>query len=542
MVRSVRCHISVKDWLPFNDCFISPAERPQSGRALLRGAKGTNRRDHWEGKFVMNPTQSRSGAPNQIIRNLTVILCAVLILPVGTVLWAMQPLQAPASASEDAKISNDQLDSLVAPIALYPDPLLSQTLVACTYPLEIVQLQQFLEKNKELKDKALTDAVVQQNWDPSIQAMAAFPDLVKQLAENIAWTDNLGNAFLAQQSDVMDAVQRMRAKAMQKGALQSSEQQKVETRVVESKTVIVVEPASPEVVYLPSYDPFAIWGSPYYPYPPITYPYAPTGGRLLAFGTGIAIGAAWGNGGWGWNCGWGGGNNNININRNNNFVSHYNSANVGNRYGGANNNWQHNPQHRGGAPYGSQATARQYGGTVRGDNMGQRQGAARQSQGNLGDAGRGFSSGGVTNRPATSPSGNWGGGGDRVGNRQTSSGDMGSRNSSAFSGASTRSAAQASSSRGASSFGGSRGGGFRGGGEGADSLTNRRINQGGRNEIAILEYQTTYDPSRVSAHGALMFFGCVGTRASATSAGETSAAQCFRAREAKVVCYSTARR
>lgn len=413
---------------------------------------------------MMNPTQTRSGASSHIIQNLIAILCAVLILPVGTLLWAMQTQQAPASGSQEAKISNEQLDSLVAPIALFPDPLLSQTLVASTYPLEIVQLQQWLEQNKGLKDKALTDAVMKQGWDPSIQAMAVFPDVVKQMGDNIKWTDDLGNAFLAQQSDVMDAVQRMRAKAVSKGALQSSEQQKVETKVVENKTVIVVEPSSPEVVYVPSYDPYAIWGAPYYPYPPVAYPYAPTGGRLLAFGAGIAIGAAWGHGGWGWNCGWGG-NNNININRNNNFVSHYNGANVGNRYGGANNNWQHNPQHRGGAPYGNKATAQQFGGAARGDNMGQRQAAARQNQANFGGAGKGFSSGGLGGSRGTSaPTSNWGGGGDRIGNRQTSSGSMGSRNSSAFSGASSHSAARASSSRGASSFGGSRGGGFRGGG------------------------------------------------------------------------------
>jgi uncharacterized protein DUF3300 len=419
----------------------------------------------------MNPTQVRAGVLTQIIRNLIVIICAALILPGETVLWAMQQQAAPAS--QDAKIPNEQLDSLVAPIALYPDPLLSQTLVACTYPLEIVQLQQFLEQNKSLKDKALTDAVMKQDWDPSVQAMAAFPDVVKLLSDNIRWTDDLGNAFLAQQSDVMDAIQRMRKTAMDKGALQSSEQQKVETRVVESKTVIVVEPSSPEVVYVPSYAPYAIWGSPYYPYPPMAYPaYAPTGGRLLAFGVGVAIGAAWGHGGWGWNAGWGGGNNNININRNNNFVNNYNGqrANAGNRYGGANNSWQHNPQHRGGAPYGDRNTANRFGGSARGDSMGQRQNTARQNPGNFGggrqQAGgsRGFTGSG---RPSasTQPSLRGGGGGDRVGNRQVSNGSMGSRNSSAFSGSSSRSAARSSSSRGSSSMG-SRGGGGRGGGGG----------------------------------------------------------------------------
>src|SRR6185369_10778417 len=140
------------------------------------------------------------------------------------------------------------LESLVAPIALYPDPLLAQTLAASTYPLEIVQLQQWLAKNKSLKDKALADAVAKQPWDASVQSMAAFPDVVKRLGDDIQWTTDLGNAVLAQQSDVMDAVQRMRKKAQEKGSLKPTEQQKVETRVVESKTVIVIEQANPQVV------------------------------------------------------------------------------------------------------------------------------------------------------------------------------------------------------------------------------------------------------------------------------------------------------
>ena len=139
----------------------------------------------------------------------------------------------------------DQLDSLVAPIALYPDPLLSQTLVASTYPLELVQLQQWLGQHKDLKDQALVDAVKKQDWDPSIQSLAALPDVVKLLSENIKWTTDLGNAFLAQQADVMDAVQRMRKKAQDKGSLKTTEQQKVETQVVEQKQVIVIEQANP---------------------------------------------------------------------------------------------------------------------------------------------------------------------------------------------------------------------------------------------------------------------------------------------------------
>ena len=374
-------------------------------------------------------------------------------------MWAMQE-QQPAAAGQDAAISNDQLDSLVAPVALYPDPLLSQTLVASTYPLEIVQLQQWLGQNKGLKDKALADAVMKQNWDPSIQAMAQFPDLVKQLAENIAWTSELGNAFLAQQDDVMAAVQRLRARAKDQGALQSTQEQLVESKVVDGNTVIVVEPASTEVAYVPFYDPMTIWGASAYPYPPIAYPAYPTGGRLLAFGVGVAIGAAWGHGGWGWNTGWGGGNNNININRNNAFVNNYNSqrVNAGNSYGGANNNWQHNPQHRGGTPYGNQATAQKFGGTAGGS----RQAAARPGGGAQQGASNFARPGGSSPAPSLNR-GAGGGGGERIGNQQISTGNMGSRNSSAFSGASSRGAAQASSMRGASSMG-SRGGGFRGGG------------------------------------------------------------------------------
>src|SRR6476660_572989 len=241
-----------------------------------------------------------------------------------------EPQPSVAPPAEAPKIPNEQLDSLVAPIALYPDPMLSQTLVASTYPLEIIQLQQWLGKNKNLKDKALADAVAKQPWDPSIQAMAALPEVLKQMAENIKWTTDLGNAFLAQQSDVMDAVQRMRKKAKDAGNLKSTEQQKVETKVVESKQVVVIEQSNPQVVYVPSYNPVVVYGPPVYPYPPIAYP--PPGyyaaGVAISFGVGLAMGAAWG-GGWGYGCGWGG-NNNITINNNNNYNRNAN-INGGNR-------------------------------------------------------------------------------------------------------------------------------------------------------------------------------------------------------------------
>jgi hypothetical protein len=182
------------------------------------------------------------------------------------------PQGSTSSPSTAVKIQPDQLDSLVAPVALYPDPLLAQVLAASTYPLEIIQLQQWLQKNKGLKDKALADAVMKEPRDPSIQALAALPEVVNRLANDISWTTDLGNAFLAQQSDVMDAVQRMRKKAQDKGNLKTTEQQKVETKVIENKSVIVVQPSAPDVVYVSSYDPVYVYGPAVYPYPPIYYP------------------------------------------------------------------------------------------------------------------------------------------------------------------------------------------------------------------------------------------------------------------------------
>lgn len=393
------------------------------------------------------------------------LLCATLLAPGDVLLMAQQDaVSAPkpdASKPETTTpIPGAQLESLVAPIALYPDPLLAQVLVASTYPLELVQLQQWLAKNKGLKDKALAEAVQKQDWDPSVQSMAALPDVVKQLVENIKWTSELGDAFLAQQNDVMDAVQRMRAKAKDGGKLKSNEQMKVETKVVESKNVIVIEQSKPEVVYVPSYDPVVVWGAPpVYAYPPVAYPpgyYA--AGAAISFGVGMAMGAMF-SGGWGYNAGWGG-NNNININNNNNF--NRNNVGSGNKGSG---NWQHNPQHRGGAPYGDRGTANKFGGSARGDSASTRQATARQNQGQR--AGGGDRAGGAGNVAANrdggrrSQSGNRGSaGGDRVGNRQVSGGGSGSRGAFGGSGGGGGSA-RASSSRGSSSMGGSRGGGRR---------------------------------------------------------------------------------
>jgi hypothetical protein len=298
----------------------------------------------------MTTKSRRTKYRGRTAQGLLAVLGALLLTPGETPSYAQQAEQQAAPAEQPPpKIPNDQLDSLVAPIALYPDPLLSQVLVASTYPLEIVQLQQWLQKNSSLKGDELTKAVQQQDWDPSIQAMAVLPDVAKRLGDDIKWTTDLGNAFLAQQSDVMDAVQRMRMKAKDAGNLKSNEQMKVETKVIDKQTVVVIEQTNPQVVYVPTYSPVVVYGPPVYPYPPIYYPppsyYA--AGAVFAFGVGVAIGAAY-HGGWGYGCGWGG-NNNVNINVNNNYVSHYNKTNVNNvnrnnvNRGGS-NTWQHNPQ------------------------------------------------------------------------------------------------------------------------------------------------------------------------------------------------------
>src|SRR5271157_1109981 len=422
-----------------------------------------------------------------LVRELIAIICIAALVPGSTALATTQTQLPDAPSTQAAKIPADQLDSLVAPIALYPDPLLSQVLVASTYPLEVIQLQQWLAQNKGLNEKQLADAVKKQEWDPSIQGLAALPDVVKLQSENIKWTTDLGNAFLAQQNDVMDAVQRMRMKAKDTGNLKSSEQVKVETKTVESQPVIVIEQANPQVVYVPSYNPTVVYGAPVYAYPPIAYP--PPGyyaaGMAISFGVGVAMGAMW-SGGWGYNSGWGG-NNNVYINNNNNFVNNSNRQNINNANRGnrpsnqparGNSNWQHNPQHRGGAPYSDRATANKFGGTTRGDSMANRQANARQNvarqqpAGGMGNRGTGPSAGtrDMGNRGAGA--GNMGGsrgGADRVGNQQVRN-TPSSTNRNAFGGAGSGmsgSGARASSSRGASSMGGSRGGGgARGGGGG----------------------------------------------------------------------------
>lgn len=437
---------------------------------------------------------SRSRFMGRLFRSAVSAIC-IALLSVGDASLIAQPARV-QDQEQAPKLPNDQLDSLVAPIALYPDPLLAQVLAASTYPLEIIQLQQFLTRNPDLKDKALEDAVMQQDWDPSVQALAALPDVVKRLADDIKWTTDLGNAFLAQQSDVMDAVQRMRAKAKGQGNLKSTEQMKVETKVVETKQVIIIEQANPQVVYVPTYNPVVVYGPPVYPYPPIYYP--PPGyyaaGMAIAFGAGVAMGAFW-SGGWGWGCGWGGNkyNTNITINNNNNFVRNTNvnrpsTLPAGGGRGG--NNWQHNPQHRGGTPYSNRATAQQYGGTTRGSSQAARQESARQQQARQGGGANLGGAGGAQagTRPGQGQLGGGqggnragaGGGGAQAGNRP-SQGQLGGGQGGNRAGGGAGQAGTANRGAGAQAAGTANRAGAGGAGGGADRVGNRSVpaNTGG---------------------------------------------------------------
>ena len=261
------------------------------------------------------------------------------------------------------KLTSDQLADLVAPIALYPDALLSQVLVASTYPLEVVQAQQWLRRNESLRGEALMDAARQQPWDASVQGLLAFPDALATLNQDIQWTTALGNAFLAQESDVMLAVQRMRARAQSTGKLSSTPQQTVSAAVQDGQTVIEIVPADPQVIYVPQYDPVYVWGSPAWgAYPPLSY--APGFG----FGLGIDIGFWFG--GWSWGLGWGWGPNwyGGSVYVDNAFFRHcgWNYGRHGGYYGGHRGGnhdayprgghagrepWRHDGGHRMGVPY-----------------------------------------------------------------------------------------------------------------------------------------------------------------------------------------------
>jgi hypothetical protein len=282
---------------------------------------------------------------------------------------AAQPAQSAQSAPADADkppFKQEELEQMLAPLALYPDSLLSQILMASTYPLEIVQAERWVKANQNLKGDAMAKALEEQDWDPSVKSLVNFPDVLAMLSDKLDWTEDLGDAFIGQQKEVMDTIQKLRGKAEAAGQLQSTAEQTVTVEPQGQSQVIVIEPASPEVIYVPAYNPTVVYGGwPYPSYPP--YPYHPPGYVLgtaaVSFGLGVACGAAWGYA-WG-DCDWHHGDIDIDFDRNLNFNSNINRNNyINNRNNFVNDrgSWKHDPQHRRGASYRDQATARKYGG------------------------------------------------------------------------------------------------------------------------------------------------------------------------------------
>ena len=279
---------------------------------------------------------------------------ALFVAGAGNLVHAQDPMPPAAQPADTQALSPQQLDNLVAPIALYPDPLLTQVLVASTYPLEIVEAQQWLRENSSLSGESLMTAAQQQTWDSSVQALVAFPDVLARLNEDVRWTASLGNAFLAQQADVLAAIQRLRVSAQNNGRLNSSPQEIVTNQMDNGQSAIEIQPADPQVIYVPVYDPAYIWGPG--DYPALFYP---TYG--FGFGPGFNVGlcfAGWGGGGWGawgWGPNWFG--TGVVVNRAF-FINHGFRPNwTGGPRPGI---WSHNPVHRLGVPYPNQQLAGQF--------------------------------------------------------------------------------------------------------------------------------------------------------------------------------------
>ena len=395
---------------------------------------------------------------------ITLVICLALSMPVPSQVPASGATTSPSAAapSPSKSFSQQELDQLLAPIALYPDPLVAQVLMASTYPLEIVFAERWVKANPSLKDKALEDALQNQRWDPAVKSLAVFPQVLTMMSEKLDWTQKLGDAFLAQQKEVMATIQTLRGKAVTQGALKDSKEQKVVTEVQNNTTIIKIEPSDPQVVYVPTYNPSIVYGAwpypaypPYYWYPP-GYAY---GGALLGFTAGAIIGGAlWGN------CNWGRGDININTNRYNPF----NRTNI------SDGKWNHNVNHRGAVPYRDKGVAQQYG---RGQsaNAGSREAfrgradAGRQSiqRGEVSSrdmAGRDLGSrdAGRAGGPAA---GRDFGGRDTRGTRTPTAFDTGSRAQTRDFG--NRGSSSVGAARSSGNFGGgTRGGGGRGGGGG----------------------------------------------------------------------------
>jgi len=260
----------------------------------------------------------------------------------------------PAQAQDDypepsEKYSREELAQMLAPIALYPDTLLTQVLMASTYPIEVIEADRWRKNNPELKDEGLDEALLAQDWDPSVKAVCHFPSILALMSERITETTNIGNAFLVQESEVMDMIQELRAKARQQGNLTTNAEQKV---VVEKETIII-EPANPRVIYVPYYDPFSIYGPWWYPaYPP--YYWGPPGlgiGVGISFWPGFNFGFSFGN--WSY-FDWYHHTIYIHVHKRPRYVRH-------DRWMVKPGPWQHAPRHRRGVAYRDKNTARKYG-------------------------------------------------------------------------------------------------------------------------------------------------------------------------------------
>lgn len=268
------------------------------------------------------------------------------------------PAQIQSQAQTQASFSEAQIEQFVAPIALYPDPLLTQILMASTYPLEVVEAARWSRDNPAVNGTALQDAMQAQSWDPSVKALAAVPQTLEMMSDKLDWTQQLGDAFLAQQQDVLNAVQKLRAEAQAAGNLQSTPQQVVTTApapdgVAAAAAVqqpIVIEPVNPDVYDVPVYNPAVAYGAWDYPaYPPFYW--SPPGfvaSNVVSFATGVVVGAAiWGG------CNWWNHSVIINVNRYNIF--NHTNINI------TNNTWVHNPAHRHDVPYPNVSVAQRFG-------------------------------------------------------------------------------------------------------------------------------------------------------------------------------------
>jgi hypothetical protein len=318
-------------------------------------------------------------------------------------LFAVTLLPLPAGAqdaSTPTPLKPEELDQIVAPIALHPDALLAQVLMASTYPLEVVEAARFVKANPSLKGDQLNQALQQHTWDDSVKSLVMFPDVLSMMNEKLDWLQKLGDAFLSQQQDLMAAIQRLRARAQASGQLKSTPQQNVvvdqAAATPTQTTVIRIEPTSPEVVYVPSYDPTVVYGAWPPAYPPYSpYPVGYFAAGAFTFAAGAAVGAAlWGD------CDWGRGDININNQRVNNFtnnvnnrtearnrVEHYSrSGGTGAGAQAGRGNWQHNPEHRKGAQYRDAATQQRFNKTGPANAQAREAFRGRTAEGGLGGA------------------------------------------------------------------------------------------------------------------------------------------------------------